>query len=220
MTDLAGQGILQRIRQALQQSEPLGTPPVPPAIDEPVTRLVHMAIGLSELFDKRAQENHMQVELVHVEELIEQLVGFLHERKCRRIALPVSPFLTQLKLYESLKEAGFDVRRTTELTQDEMHRIDCSITDVHCAVAEVGGLVLRTTPAYPRALSLLPPIHVVILKPADFVPDLVDLYEKIGQEEACAETVIITGPAQTADIGMTRVFGVNGPGVLRAFVLR
>lgn len=220
MSDLQRSGILDRIRQALRRSVPLKAPPTPPAIDEPVTRLVHMAIGLSELFATRARENHTQVKLVHVEDLLPQLTEFLRQQKCRRIALPISAFLDQLNLAPTLKEAGFEVRRATELAADEIHHIDCSITDVHCAVAEVGALVLQDTPQHPRALSLVPPIHVAILKPVDFVPDLVDLFERADLADPTRETVIITGPAHTPALKMSPLFGLTGPRILLAFVLR
>ncbi|HEX2974120.1 MAG TPA: LUD domain-containing protein [Tepidisphaeraceae bacterium] len=220
MTDTARESVLQQVRQALRRSEPLPTPPVPPTIDEPITRLVHMAIGLADLFARRAPENQMQVQLLYVEDLIEQIAEFLRQQACHTIALPTSHFFDQLGLGPALQATGFEVHRVSDLTPDGMYAIDCAITDVYCAVAEVGGLVFRTTPERPRSLSLIPPVHIVILKPADFLPDLVDLFEKIAQDDAAGETVLITGPAQTAAIAANPVLGVSGPRVLRAFVLR
>jgi L-lactate utilization protein LutC len=194
--------------------------PVPPAIPEPTVRLVHSDIGLCELFAKRAEENKMHVEAVHVQELIERLIAFLREKKCHKLALPASDLLEQLGLHDALSQAGFHVRRWPEMTLDELYDFDCGITDVHAAVAETGSLVIRSAPNHGKALSLVPPVHVAVVQPKDCVADLVDLFEKLGSEGMASNTVLITGPSKTADIEMSLVTGVHGPGVVQIFLLQ
>ena len=101
-----------------------------------------------------------------------------------------------------------------------MYEIDCVITDVYCAVAEVGGMVMRASAEHGRAVSLIPPVHVAIIEPAKVVGDLIDLFEKLGKAAAASATTIITGPSKTADIEMNIVTGVHGPGDVQAFILR
>lgn len=211
---------LARVRRALGRTEPLAAPPVPPVIDEPITRLVHSDIGLAELFAVRAKENKMQVEGVPVDELISKLAKFLREKNCRRLMLPASPFLEKLGVVDGLRKAGFEARRWTEMSLDEAYDFDCGITDVYAAVAETGSLVIRAAPEHGRALSLVPPIHVAILEPKKLVPDLVDLFEKLGHEGTGSGTIIITGPSKTADIEMNLVVGVHGPGNVQVFLLQ
>jgi L-lactate dehydrogenase complex protein LldG len=220
MSDIHDDPVLARVRLALGRTAPLTTPPQPPAIPEPLARLVHTSIGLPEYFAKRAQENKIGVQWTSPDELPAKLVDFLRANQCSKLAVPASEVLERLKLPDQLSAAGFSVRRWPDMTLDEAYDIDCGITDVYAAVAEVGALVIRSSPGHGKALSLVPPVHVAILQPTDFLPDLVDLFEKLRVEGAANTTVIITGPSKTADIEMSLVVGVHGPGVVQAFLLQ
>ena len=212
--------VLAKVRFALGRTAPLAAPPQPPALPEPLVRLVHTSIGLPEYFARRAQENKIGVQWTGADDLAAKLIDFLRASQCRKIALPASELLDRLSIAEQLAAAGFHVRRWPDMTLDEVYDIDCGITDVYAAVAEVGALVIRSSPDHGKALSLVPPIHIAILQPADFLPDLVDLFEKLRVEGTGSATVIITGPSKTADIEMSLVVGVHGPGIVQAFLLQ
>jgi L-lactate dehydrogenase complex protein LldG len=211
--------LLDSVRRALGRSTPLAHPPVPPEIAEPITRLVHSDIGLSELFQQTAKANKIEVEALRVEDLGKQLGAFLNAASCHRIALPNSKFLQQLQIETSLKRQGFETHRWDKLRLDEMYDFDAGVTDVYCAVAETGSLVMRASPEHGRALSLVPPVHAAILQPRDFLPDLLDLFEKLQREGTQGGTVLISGPSKTSDIEMNLVTGVHGPMRVKAFVL-
>lgn len=208
------------IRRALGRSAPLASPPTPPPINEPVVRLVHTDFGLSELFARMARQNQTDVEGVFVDQLAQKLVEFLRAKGCRKLALPVSPFLKKLGVPAALHAAGFEVRLWDELTLDETYDLDCGITDAYAGIAETGSIVIRATPQHGRAISLVPPIHVAILQPRDFVGDLVDMMAKLRKDGLSSGTVIISGPSKTADIEMSLVTGVHGPGVVKVFLLQ
>jgi L-lactate dehydrogenase complex protein LldG len=78
---------------------------------------------------------------------------------------------------------------------------------------------VRAAPEHGRALSLAPPVHVAIVRPKDFIPDLLDLFEKLQVEGTNGGTVLISGPSKTSDIEMNLVVGVHGPMRVKAFVL-
>jgi len=212
--------VVDRVRKALGRTAPLGSAPVPPAIDEPITRLVHMDVGLPELFAKRAAEMKMETEFCIIDELIAKLIEYLKSKNLKRIMLSQTPMFERLKLVEALIDAGFDAKRWTEITLDESYDFDCAITDTTYAVAEIGGLVIRTTAAHGRALTLVPMYHVAVVEPKNFLPDMVDLFEKLAHEGAGPYTVIIAGPSKTADIEMNVVTGVHGPNVVKTFILQ
>ena len=52
-----------------------------------------------------------------------------------------------------------------------------------------------------------------------FLPDLVDLFEKVARDPLKASTILITGPSKTSDIEGNLVTGVHGPGAVQIFVL-
>ena len=60
-----------------------------------------------------------------------------------------------------------------------MYDFDCGVTDVYAAVAETGSLVVRPTREHGRGLSLIPALHVAVVEPKNFVPDLVDLFDQL-----------------------------------------
>ncbi|MGH7214135.1 MAG: LUD domain-containing protein, partial [Tepidisphaeraceae bacterium] len=68
--------------------------------------------------------------------------------------------------------------------------------------------------------SLTPFVHVAILEPKNFLPDMLDLFELLAKEGSGSATVLITGPSKTADIEMNVVTGVHGPNVVQAFILQ
>lgn len=212
--------VLDKVSKALGRTGPMLEPPVPPRIDEPITRLVHSDIGLPDLFARRAEQNKMHVELCYAEELIGKLTAFLRAENCKRIALPVSKLLDGLNVSEQLRDAGFDAKRWDAMTLDELYDYDCGVTDVTYACAETGSLVIRGSANHGRALSLVPPIHVAILEPKNFVGDLVDLFDRLGKDGDPGSITMITGPSKTSDIEMNLVVGVHGPCKVQIYILQ
>jgi L-lactate dehydrogenase complex protein LldG len=95
---------------------------------------------------------------------------------------------------------------------DLFHAIDVGITSTRGGIAESGAVVLWPTPAEPRLMSLVPPVHVVVL-------DADAIYSSMNEMMAAEKWVdgmptnalLISGPSKTADIEFTLVFGVHGP---------
>jgi L-lactate utilization protein LutC len=212
--------VLEKVTAALGRTSPLLEAPVPPHLDEPLIRLVHSDLGLPELFAKRAVENKMAVRSCYVEDLIGHLITFLKTAGVQKIALPVSKLLDGLDIIKQLREAGFTATRWDEMTLDQLYDYDCGVTDVTYAVAETGSLVIRGSANHGRSLSLVPPIHVAILEPKNFVADLVDVFERLGKDGDPGSINFITGPSKTSDIEMNLVVGVHGPCQVQLFILQ
>jgi L-lactate utilization protein LutC len=95
------------------------------------------------------------------------------------------------------------------------------VTSVDWAVAETGSLVVCSRPGQGRSCSLLPPVHVAIFEPSQLLPDLFDVFEKLGPEKDALPTnvTLITGPSKTGDIQLKLTTGVHGPGEVHALVV-
>jgi L-lactate dehydrogenase complex protein LldG len=212
--------VLEKVSAALGRRTPLLEAPVPPAIPEPLVRLVHSDIGLPELFAKRAKENKMGVTVLSVDDLATQLIDFLRAEGVKSVALPVSRLLDGLDLLAQLDSAGFQAKRWDAMTLDELYDYDCGLTDVSYAVAETGSLVIRGSANHGRSLSLVPALHVAILEPRNFVGDLVDLFARLPKDGEPANITLITGPSKTSDIEMNLVVGVHGPCKVQLFILQ
>jgi L-lactate dehydrogenase complex protein LldG len=217
---MTSNSVIERVRRALGRTEPLTTPPVPPVLDETVSRLVYSDLGLPDLFAKQARASAMTVEMLSVDDLYERLEAFLRANECQNICLPVSKLLDSLDLVNVLRQRGFEAHRWDELTADDTYAFDCGVTDAYAAVAETGSIVMKASPGHGRVLSLTPPIHVAVLEPRIFLPDLVDLFEKVSREGVGSGVTLITGPSKTSDIEGQLVTGVHGPGKVHVFVLQ
>ena len=212
--------LIEKVRRSLGRTAPLATPPVPPAIDEPVARLVHSDIGLGDLFIKRAAAMKMIATPIRVDDLLADIAAFLRERQCSRVMLSDTPLLTKLGVVSYLKSQGFDARPWAEITPDEAYDFDAGITDCDYAVAETGSLVIKHCPEHGRLISLVPFLHIAVVEPKNFLPDLIDLFERLGKEGVGGGVTMISGPSKTADIEMNVVTGVHGPNVVKAYVLQ
>lgn len=116
--------------------------------------------------------------------------------------------------------AGVDLGYWGEGALQGSYDVDAGLTDAWAAVAETGSIVIRASAEHGRAVSLVPPCHLVVLEPKVFVPDLVDLFEKMGRENESSGFVAISGPSKTADIEMNLVTGVHGPGQVEVWILK
>ena len=219
MSETSQNRVLAKVRLALGRTAPLSAPPVPPVIDEPTARLVYSAIGLPELFMKRAGEMKMLVEDVRVEEVLDRTAAFLKENNCTKVMLSDTNLLLKLGAAGHFAKAGLTVKRWSEMTADEAYDFDAGVTEVDYAVAETGTLVIRHTPAHGRLISLVPFVHVAIVEPRLLLPDLIDLFEALRKDGTGSGVTLISGPSKTADIEMNTVTGVHGPNIVKAFVL-
>src|SRR5581483_284235 len=102
---MAESEVIERVRRALGRSAPLKTAPVPPVIEEPITRLVHSEIGLPELWARTAELNKIHVETVYVDALAEKLIEFLKSKNVKRVMMPVSALLEKVGVRPALQSA-------------------------------------------------------------------------------------------------------------------
>lgn len=91
---------------------------------------------------------------------------------------------------------------------------DLGITGCDCLVAQTGSIIVSTLSAGGRALSVLPPTHLVIARREQIVPDLaagMALLRKRYNKHWPSALSVITGPSRTADIEKILVMGAHGP---------
>ena len=211
--------LMDRVRRALGRAAPLPEPPLPPEIEEPIARLVFSNIGLPELFQKRASDMKMLVELVRIDELLPKLAAFLREQQSSNVMLSATQLINDLDAVSYLNQNGLHARSWREMNSDEAYEFDAGVTEVDYGVAETGTLVIRHRPEHGRLLSLVPFVHVAIVEPRTLLPDLIDLFEVLAKEGSGSGVTMISGPSKTADIEMNTVTGVHGPNIVKAFLL-
>jgi L-lactate dehydrogenase complex protein LldF len=96
--------------------------------------------------------------------------------------------------------------------------VRCGVTGALAGIAETGSLLLTSGAGQTLTASLLPEIHVAVLKTSRLVPTLAEAL-RCPEVRTAMAGVIVTGPSRTADIEMTLTIGVHGPGELHVFLI-
>ncbi len=98
------------------------------------------------------------------------------------------------------------------LKDDLFFDIPASLTTCRSAIAETGSLVLWPDELEPRAMSLVPPVHVVLLKAHDIDNTLPDIIHQENWSTGMpTNALLISGPSKTADIARILAYGAHGP---------
>jgi L-lactate dehydrogenase complex protein LldG len=91
-------------------------------------------------------------------------------------------------------------------------QIDAGFTAARSAIAETGSLILWPDASEPRLLSLVPPVHFVLLDSADIHADLhAAMVAEDWENSLPTNALLISGPSKTADIQQTLAYGAHGP---------
>ena len=90
------------------------------------------------------------------------------------------------------------------------------ITFCPLGYAPAGSVLVSGADQAALTASLLPEIHIALLRAADLTDELTPLL-RLGAEAPAS--VIVSGPSRTADIEMTLTIGVHGPKELVVFLL-
>jgi L-lactate utilization protein LutC len=78
------------------------------------------------------------------------------------------------------------------------------------ALASTGSVVFLASPDEPRAASVLPEVHMTIVREDTILPGLTELFAAIGDDLPSA-VAVVTGPSASADIGQRHLVGIHGP---------
>lgn len=122
-------------------------------------------------------------------------------------------------LSDSLALRAYD--QPVEAWKDALfHHVDAAITGCLGAVAETGSLILWPDREEPRLMSLVPPLHIVLLEADAIHPSLSDaMAAQHWAEGIPTNALLISGPSKTADIEQTLAYGIHGPKALVTLIL-
>ena len=216
------ENILGRIREALQTKAPLPgshgdtsvhtsaeprasharewLPSVGASVAEQFDLFAKNAADLKADFQLLASRDELKAVLLKISaaekwQRVASHGGELTDFACKTLGLPVT-----------LTDRDYDVQ--------EMEKCDAGITECDALIAQTGGVVVTSRSAGGRALSVLPPHHVVIARREQLVADLPAAFAFLQQKYAPdfpSMISFITGPSRTGDIERILVLGAHGP---------
>ena len=99
------------------------------------------------------------------------LVELIQVETIRKATLWQTAELQALGVSEILSGRGVEIV-SSQAGKDALARCDLGVTGVDMALPETGTLVLRTSPERSRAVSLLPRVHLALVRPAHLRADL------------------------------------------------
>jgi L-lactate dehydrogenase complex protein LldG len=213
--------MIGRIREALRAPSPPHGHPLTAAEDEPASSgfrrvLPPMATTererievFAEMSEKLRVEFH---ECSNLADARQRLLALAKEENWSRLATHAGPLadavVAELPASISLMRAngGYD--------SDALAAYEAGLTECDCLVAQTGSICVTSLSAGGRALSVLPPHHLVVARRAQLVGDLCEAYALLAQRYAAAWPSFvgfITGPSRTGDIERILVLGAHGP---------
>lgn len=145
----------------------------------------------------------------------DELKNLVREQTVRRAALWATPGLQSLQIARFLHALDVEVVSVAAGKQ-ELARCDLGVTEVDFLLPETGTIALLSSALKPRAVSLLPRVHLAIATPAAL---RADLHQVFAEAKASPYLVFITGPSRTADIELTTTLGVHGPKSLYVWMM-
>jgi L-lactate dehydrogenase complex protein LldG len=216
------ENILGRIREALQVKAPLPgshghisehlpaespvararewLPSVGKTTEEQISLFAKNCADLKADFQLLASRDELKAVLAKIRDAekwqrVASHDGELSHFACQALGLPVL-----------LTDKGYDILA--------LEKCDVGVTECDALVAQTGGVVVTSRSTGGRALSVLPPHHVVVARREQLVADLPAAFALLQERYAPdfpSMISFITGPSRTGDIERIMVLGAHGP---------
>jgi L-lactate dehydrogenase complex protein LldG len=218
--------ILGRIREALKIPAPhpsfhggAGESPLPASPQQwlpPVGSTLEQQI---ELFRSNAEGLKAEVrECANLSEAIQHIKNLASTGGWKKIGRHsgelTDAVAKELGLAEVLTDKGYAVM--------DLESCDAGLTGCECLVAQTGSVMVSAPTAGGRALSVLPPHHIVLARRNQMVPDLTVALQRAQekyQDKFPSFLSFISGPSRTGDIERILVLGAHGPKKLTILLL-
>lgn len=218
----ARNAILGQLRTAQVSSEALGLtpPPTPPeylqvraGVEEREELLQQFGTALGSL------RGHAHI-VANDEEALTALLDILRRHEADSVIGWAANEMPLAQLSDALESAGVEYRRPHG---DAVAASDAvvGISGAEALLAATGTVVVRSGAGRGRIPTVLAPVYVVLARAEQVLPNIEAWVEKTGGALGQRGNIcFITGPSKTADIEMTLVHGVHGPGEVHVIIIR
>jgi L-lactate dehydrogenase complex protein LldF len=165
---------------------------------------------------------NLPIPVSRVEQFTNELTavgGYVHQTK--NVTQDIIDFLkvreiNKIHLEPNTLDENLLRKANIEFTHEPDPQILVGVTNAVCGLADTGSVLIVDGEGDPLKGSLLPEIHIAVLKSPDIFSALPDAMHLVKDTRAA---VFITGPSRTADIEMTLTIGVHGPEEIHVFLI-
>jgi L-lactate dehydrogenase complex protein LldG len=172
--------------------------------------------GTLDRFVERLRDYGASVRVVGQDAVGRAIAEACRERGVERLAVPTGfPAEWRPDGVEIVPDDGLDVR--------ELDALGAAATGSALGIAETGTIVLDCGEGQGRrALSLVPDVHVCVVRAGDVVDGVPAAMRALAQGLRTSRRAVtfVSGPSATADIEFSRVEGVHGPRQLEVVIAR
>ena len=154
----------------------------------------------------------------NISELTSKLIQLKDAEKWQKAASHggtlTNPVCEALQLPLCMTDAPYD--------KTDLEKCDVGISQCDALIAQTGSVLVTSRSAGGRALSVLPPHHIILATLDQLLPGLPEAMQLIKTKYASnypSMISFITGPSRTGDIERILVLGAHGPKKLTIFCL-
>jgi L-lactate utilization protein LutC len=166
-----------------------------------------------------------------VGQIVDRIAEICAKNKGHEIALSRAELFVEMDLSSMLVARGF---ATFDLGENDHEKLiarlaNCGVgvTAADYAIAETGTIVLTSDEPNALLVSLLPPVHIAVLRSSQVFHTLDEVISKLSKERIgrgnpggpSRSVTLITGPSRTSDVELVLSIGVHGPKELHVIVL-
>jgi L-lactate dehydrogenase complex protein LldG len=174
-----------------------------------------------ERLSTQLQQVRAEVHLVRESGWIEWLNNELPRRGLHKILTGNTP---EGSAFKQQAHTTVDVQLYTaaieEFKQAFFSDIEAGLTTTRGGIADTGSLILWPDEVEPRLLSLVPPVHIALLKADEIFETFAQAIQHQQWQKAMpTNALLISGPSKTADIQQTLAYGIHGPKELIVLIL-
>lgn len=140
----------------------------------------------------------------------------------RQIIQHAHPDIAELRLWERFSDSPIALHTTYKedpQIRDKTVSSYIGITVADWGISESSTLVQITGADRPRSTSLVPSIHIGLLRKSKLLSSLAEAYAMLKREAIPNSFTFITGPSKTADIEAHMVHGAHGPKEMHVIIM-
>jgi len=204
--------ILDAVRHSLGRKPGAPTPPRPLL---PSARAAEPPQAETALLLHEIEKVSGHTQQLTTDNLDAELQALVKKENIRTATVWNTPTLQCLDIAGRLKHLGVALM-PPDADKHTLAQCDLGVTEADFAIPDSGTLGLLSGPEKPRAVSLLPAVHLALLTPAVLRPDL---HQVFAEAQHHGYLILVTGPSRTADIELTLTLGVHGPRELYVWML-